>query len=237
MYCKNCGSQLNENANYCNNCGNQVGAMNDQTIFETALNEEIKQSNLGYIGYSNRINDPALSKYIKNSQKYASIFGIVIALLAVIGFYIAGEISDDLENPEAVFYGFIIGGMFLLITFFTVIGKNKGKTWDGVVVNKTIEKKRRRVNTDNDDSYMQNFIVYTVFIKENNGRMHEIRIEDNDSRYQYYQIGDFVRHHKGLNSYEKYDKSRDLIVYCNACATVNSIQEDYCHRCKCPLLK
>ena len=52
-----------------------------------------------------------------------------------------------------------------------------------------------------------------------------------------YQIGDRVRYHGGINSYEKYDKTGDKIIPCNACGTLCDIHEDYCYRCKCPLLK
>lgn len=229
MYCNQCGTIISEGAKFCKNCGNQVS--------ETTQNESTQNSAIGTVGYSNKIYDPAFSKYVKNSSKYALGFGIFLAVAAVIGFYIAGEVSNELDNPESLMYGFIIGGMFLLISLFTVLSKNKGTTWDGVVEDKKIERKRRRVNSGNDDSYMQNYTVFTVFIRANDGKKHEIRIEDNDSRYNYFQIGDQVRHHKGLNSYEKFDKSKDSIVFCNACATINQMNEENCHRCKCPLLK
>ncbi len=62
-------------------------------------------------------------------------------------------------------------------------------------------------------------------------------VEDDDTLYNYYRIGDRVRHHAGLNSYEKYDKTRDSIIFCAACATLCDIGDDVCYRCKCPLLK
>jgi len=65
----------------------------------------------------------------------------------------------------------------------------------------------------------------------------ELTAEDDDTVYNYYQTGDRVRHHGGLNSFEKYDKSQDDIVFCNACASLNDINDEYCFRCNCPLLK
>lgn len=232
MYCNSCGSQISDTAQFCTYCGNQVAVANNAPIYTNSYT-----TYNGSIGYSSRINDPAFAKYVKNSDRYAGIFGIMLAIAAVIGFYIAGEVSNELDNPESLFYGFIIAGMFLLITFFTILGKKKSKTWDGVVVDKKVEKKQRRVNTNSDDSYMETYIVYTVFIRSNEGKKHEIRVENDDTRYNYFQIGDHLRHHKGLNTYEKYDKSRDTVIFCNACSTMHSIHDEYCRRCKCPLLK
>ena len=61
--------------------------------------------------------------------------------------------------------------------------------------------------------------------------------KDNDTLYNYFNIGDRVRHHAGLNSYEKYDKTGDAFIPCNACGTLCDISEYTCFRCKCPLLK
>jgi hypothetical protein len=186
------------------------------------------------IGYSEKINDPAMGRYVKNSNRYSGIFAFVLAVAAVSGFYIYGETSDEMENPEALYIGFTIGSMFLLIALFQIIGRNKSKTWDGTVVDKKVKQKRRH------DKYQNCWIGYqefTVCIQADNGKMHYTKADDDDTQYNYYQIGDRVRHHKGLNSYEKYDKSKDTIIFCNACASLNDINADFCFRCKCPLLK
>ena len=141
-----------------------------------------------------------------------------------------------IDNPEALLIGLGIGGMFLLIALFQTIGRSRSKTWDGVVVDKKIEKKRRQKGSGN-DRYWVNYTLYTVVIKTDRGQFHEVRVEDDDTVYNYYQIGDRVRHHKGLNSLEKYDKSGDSIIFCNACASLNDIADDSCFRCHCPLLK
>lgn len=252
MYCSSCGSKIADTANFCNYCGNQIIQTNSNNKENKQIidYEETKQSipmqtvtaspvntNSSLIGYSNKINDPAFAKYIKNSNRYAGIFGVFLALAAVIGFTIAGEVSNDLENPEALLYGCIIGGMFLLITFFSILGKKRSKTWDGIVIDKKIEKKQRKVNSNSEDAYTETYMLYTVLIRSDEGKKHEIHVENDDTLYNYYHINDKVRHHKGLNSYEKYDKSKDTVIFCNACATRHSIQEEYCRRCKCPLLK
>jgi hypothetical protein len=198
------------------------------------------------VGYSEKINAPEFKKYIKNTNKWSFIFALIIAATAIVGFFIYGEISTEMDNPQALFIGLGIGGMFIAIAIFQIIGRKGSKTWDGEVVDKKAEKKRRKrpvtsyIDEDggrHEDYVWEEYILYAVFIRDENGKIHTIRTEDDDTVYNYYRIGDRVRHHGGLNSYEKYDKSNDSIIFCNACATLCDINDDICYRCKCPLLK
>ncbi|MDP3912531.1 MAG: hypothetical protein Q8R96_02195 [Bacteroidota bacterium] len=175
-----------------------------------------------------------MAKYIKNANSWSAIFALILAVASVLGFFIYGETSDEMENPESLYIGFTIGSMFLLIAFFQIIGRNKSTTWDGTVVDKKITQKRRH------DKYQNrwiDYLEYTVCIQADNGKMHYTSADDDDTKYNYYKIGDKVRHHKGLNSYEKQNKSGDSIIFCNACASLNDINEEYCFRCHSPLLK
>ncbi|HCF70082.1 MAG TPA: hypothetical protein DER33_00560 [Syntrophomonas sp.] len=141
-----------------------------------------------------------------------------------------------IDNPEALLIGLGIGGMFLAIALFQSIGR-RSTTWDGVVVDKQIEEKRRKRHSGDNDYYWEQYTLFTVIIKRDDGKIYTKSAEDDDTVFNYYQIGDKVRHHGGLNSIEKYDKSGDDIIFCNACASLNDIKDDYCFRCKCPLLK
>jgi len=192
-------------------------------------------SDIRRVGYSNKINDPAFQKYIRNSNRWSVVFSVGLAIAAVVGFTIYGESSSEMDNPQAFFIGLGIGAMFLLIALLQILGRKKSKTWDGTVVDKYV-RKRRRKRKDQDDGY-ENYEEYTVVVKSQEGKIVKLTAEDDDTRYNYFQIGDRVRHHKGLNSFEKYDKSNDSIVFCNACASLNDIKDDFCFRCKCPLLK
>ncbi len=227
MRCPGCGVDSEQSVMFCINCG---GAMPRAEESEKPARKELK-------GYSDRINDPAFARYIKNTKRWAVMFSSVLALAAVIGFYIYGETSSDMDNPEALFIGCGIGGMFLAMAMLQVIGRNRSTTWDGVVTDKTIEKKKRKRHTGNNDYYWQQYTQFNVIIRKNNGGIHTTSAENDDTVYNYYQIGDKVRHHGGLNSLEKYDKSNDKIIFCNACASLNDVNADYCFRCKCPLLK
>ncbi|SHG69659.1 hypothetical protein SAMN02745221_00780 [Thermosyntropha lipolytica DSM 11003] len=193
------------------------------------------------IGYSYRINDPAFEEYVRKTNRWSLIFALILAFIAVIGFYIAGETSSEMSNPEALLIGLGIGGMFIAIALIQISWRQKAKTWDGEVIDKKIEhKKRIRDEYDSENNrrtYVEHYTLYTVLIRREDGKIHPISVEDNDTIYNYYQVGDKVRYHGFLNSFEKYDKSKDTIIFCNACGTLCDINEDYCYRCKCPLLK
>ena len=228
MNCANCGHVIMETSRFCVNCGSGIDS-SYAPIQRVALPNN-------KIGYSARISDPAFNKYISDSNKWTAFFSLFIATVAVIGFYIAGENSNEMDNPESLFVGLAIGGMFLLIAYFQISSKKRSATWDGKVVDKSVEVKKKRV--DSGDEYTwEEYTLYTVLIQSNAGKRHEIKVENDDTIYTYYNINDDVRHHKGLNTFEKYNKTGDSIIFCNACASLNNIQDDYCHRCKCPLLK
>lgn len=229
MYCKHCGTAMTDNTRFCTGCGAQI---------ETAPDSRSAAGG-GHIGYSERIHDPAFAGYLKNTNRWSAIFSVILAVAAVVGFYIYGETSREMENPQALLIGLGIGCMFLVIALYTIIARKRSKTWDGVVVDKTVKKKSRRQSTGSGDNdyYIHYYTEYAVIVRDERGKKHRITAEDDDTMFNYYQVGDRVRHHARLNSYEKYDKSKDSIIFCNACATLCQINDDICWRCKCPLLK
>lgn len=95
----------------------------------------------------------------------------------------------------------------------------------------------RRQKDSNGQYYTERYTLYTVVFKTDQGKIEKRSREDDDLVYNYFEIGDRVRHHKGLGTLEKYDKSKDSIIFCNACSTLNDINDEKCYRCSCPLLK
>lgn len=227
MYCKHCGTALPDDTRFCTGCGTQIVEATDSRPATRG----------GRVGYSQRIHDPAFAKYLKNTNRWSAIFSMILAVAAVIGFAIYGETSREMENPQALFIGLGIGGMFLVIAVYSIIARKRSKTWDGVVVDKTVKKKTRRHDTGNNDSNINYYTEYAVIVRDERGKDHRMTAEDDRTVFDYFQVGDPMRHHAGLNSYEKYDKSRDSIIFCNACATLCDIGDDVCWRCNCPLLK
>ena len=226
MYCSNCGTQISEGTRFCPACGG-----------ETKQATQAPQP-VGLRGFSERISDPAFAKYIKNSNRWAAIFTIVLAVAAVVGFYIAGEAgAEGMSNPQSLYIGFGIGGMFLLIALFQILGRKRSTTWDGTVEDKKIKKKTARHDYGDDNVQYEDYLEYAVIIRSDRGKRYTIKSRNSDTLYNYYRIGDRVRHHAGINSYEKYDKTGDKFIPCNACGTLCDINDDLCFRCKCPLLK
>lgn len=232
MYCHQCGRHLPDQTRFCTFCGSSQ----DRSL--PAVKPSAQASVAGVRrGYSEKITDPAFSKYMKNTNRWAMIFSCGLAVIAIAGFSVAGALGvEGMENPQAFFQGLGIGAMFIVIGIFSVIGRKRSTTWDGIVEDKRV--KRKTVSEKSgDEVYTRDCLEYTVFIRSDSGKRHEIKATDNDIVYNYYRIGDKVRHHGGLNSYEKYDKSGDSIIFCNACATLCDINDDTCFRCGCPLLK
>lgn len=230
MHCTICGAHLPEGAQFCSACGSPAAGH-----FQAKPRQEG-----GRVGYSGRIHDPAFARYLKNANRWSAIFSAILAVAAVIGFYMYGETSSEMENPQALYIGVGIGAMFVVIALFQIIGRKRSKTWDGVVADKTVKKKNRRQSTGSGDNdyYIHYYTEYAVIVREDKtGKTHRIVFEDDTTVFDYYQVGDRVRRHAGLNSYEKYDKSQDSIIFCNACGTLCNIGDDVCSRCKCPLLK
>ena len=82
------------------------------------------------MAYSLKIHDPAFDIYLKNTKDYRFQFAFALAIIAIAGFYLYGEMSDELENPEALYIGLGIGGMFFfdrcLFRFFRKERANLG---------------------------------------------------------------------------------------------------------------
>lgn len=176
------------------------------------------------MAYSRKIYDPAFDQYIKNTSSYRIQFAIGLAVMAVVGFYLYGRYDEGMDLSQATLVGIVIGGMFILIGVYTAYATRKEPTWDGMVVDKKILEGKG--NT-----------IFWVCIEKDGYYQREIRSENDATLYDYYQIGDKVRYHGKLRTYEKFDKSGDSIIFCNACSFMNYIEADECVKCGCPLLK
>lgn len=74
-------------------------------------------------------------------------------------------------------------------------------------------------------------------IQTTTGRKHRIARDSHREMYDYFKVGDRVRYHPAFATYEKFDKSRDSIIYCNVCSMMNPISNDRCERCANLLFK
>lgn len=223
MFCSNCGTQQDNNVSFCNQCGTSLN--NSQSIYQ--------QAPTSLIGFSTKINDPSFTTYKKKSIIWSFLFATILAIIVIIGFPIYGNVSGELDWPNSLYYGFAIGAMFILIALLQTLKKWLDKTWDGVVINKDTY----RVKERNRKGGFHYHTFYVIKIKKDSGGTKKHKWKDIPGLYDYYNVGDRVRHHKGFSYYEKYDKSRDNKIMCAACMAFNDKNIDVCTRCKCLVLK
>ena len=185
------------------------------------------------MAYSTKMHDQAFDKYLQNSKNWKFQFSLILAALAVFGFWMYGTFGNEMDTQEALQIGLFIALMFIVIGFFSGLSKPK-LDWEGVVTDKKIKKTLKDIGYQNSkaDCY-----IYTIYIKSENGKVHEIWSENDDTLFNYYKIGDKVKRHERLKTYEKFDKSEDEIIFCNACGFMHDIQDNVCRNCGCPLLK
>lgn len=186
------------------------------------------------MAYSEKIRDYKFELFKHRSKNWKLLFSFAVAVAAMVGFYFYGETSSEMDNPEAFQIGLGLGLLFILTGFLTGRSKSYRKTWDGVVIDKVKKHTSKDIGYDHIKAER---IIYKVIIQADDGTSHEISSEDDDTLYNYFEVGDKVRHHGKLNTYEKFDKSHDEIVFCNACGIRHKINEVNCRNCGCPLLK
>lgn len=220
MFCEKCGNNILNDSKFCMKCG-------------TPLQVTIKANDP--IGFSPKINDPAFLAFKKKSKAWSIIFALILAVIVTTAFTVYSLYADapEVEFPNSLYYGMVIGGMFILIAVIQTLKRGLDKTWDGVVQDK---KTYRKTQSDDDGNSKRYDDVYVIKIKKNAGGTKKHKTVNSNIYYNYYNLGDAVRHHKGFLLYEKYDKSKDSQIMCAACLTFNDINTEVCKRCKCPLL-
>jgi len=236
MICSKCGADSDKSVRFCTACGTPLSPNPENQTEKPATADRESEVNQNLIGYSERINDPAFASYQRKGIAWIFIFTGILSVIVIVGFFIYGETSYEMDNPQALYIGLGIAGMFMTIAILATLGRLTTKQWDGVVIDKKVERKTRRNKNSDGQYYVERYKLYTVVFKTDQGKILERGVEDDDTVFNYFEIGDQVRHHKGLGTLEKYDKSKDDIIFCNACSTLNDINDDKCYRCSCPLL-
>lgn len=184
--------------------------------------------NESYIGYSDKIHDPAVQAALKKNKAAAFIFFILL-ILAPIVISIIISIKNDDNSVIAVGFG-VSAVFFVFNAVYFLIGKTK-RQWDGTVVKKYTERKHSSGDNDTRLTY------YVVELRTDSGQKKKISGTINPW-YDYLHEGDKVRYYPQFNNYyEKYDKSNDSYVYCPVCMSKNSINDEFCKRCKVPVIK
>jgi hypothetical protein len=189
----------------------------------------------GLIGFSDRLHSPEILTAAAKNKKSAMGCMWVMVLLPLVGFPIAGLLIDEYPFGESVVIGIVVALIMLVINLSMRHSQNK-PIWEGTVVNKY--SKERSEHRGGEDDNRRTYTEFTTVITTDAGKTKKIVEKDSSNNmYTYLNVGDRVRYHPMFVAYEKYDKSRDRIIYCMICNTMNPIKNDRCERCDNLLFK
>ena len=265
MYCPNCGSKLSEGAAFCSACGakTQASAPGVCTACGATLPEGAEfcigcgkavnsatsepmephhvatpappQSGAGLVGFSDRYNCPEILAAAQKNKKFSIGCMWILVFVPLMGFPVAGLLMDDFPFGEALVIGVGIA-LIMLVVNLLALQRTKKPMWEGVVVNKYSKEKSEHRGGEDDN--WRTYTEYTTVINTDAGKKKTIVEKDSGRHmYDYLSVGDRVRFHPKFGTYEKYDKSKDRIIYCNLCSMMNPIQNDRCKRCNNLLFK
>ena len=234
MFCENCGKQLSDNAKFCKECGAATTATH---------NEVGGYDNDNLIGWSPHIDNPVFRKSARAYNKRMIIAGLVALLVFPLALGTYGYFDHGGENFYPLIGVGIALGIFSSIWCLQIAMRRIiGPSWDGVVTDKKVTKKRRKkyggANANGPGNYeWQSYTLYEVVIQKDDGNYYVIGIEDSSFVFDNYAVGDKVRYHGFMEYVEKYDKSNSKFILCAKCGNDNDPHLDNCTHCDNPLLK
>lgn len=234
--CATCGAKLPEGAEFCIGCEKAVNSATSEPIEpHHVATPAPPQSGAGLVGFSDRYNCPEILAAAQKNKKFSIGCMWILVFVPLIGFPVAGLLMDDFPFGESLVIGVGIALVMLIINLLA-LRRTKQPMWEGVVVNKYSKEKSEHRGGE-DDNY-RTYTEYTTIIITDAGKKKTIVEKDSGRHmYDYLSVGDRVRFHPRFGTYEKYDKSKDRIIYCNVCSMMNPIQNDRCKRCNNLLFK
>lgn len=265
MFCTNCGNQLSDDAQFCSNCGLSTQpsitrqctscgeALAKDALFCTHCGTRILNAAAdrnsqaksapepdfpnfpARAGFSDYYDHPEILAAARKNRKTGIGCMWVLTLVPLIGFPLAGLWIESLPFTEAVVIGVGIALVMFIVNLFALRRASR-PMWEGVVEDKTRQERSERRSSE--DSSYSTYIEYTTVIRTQDGKKKKIVEKDSSNHmYDYLSVGDRVRYHPAFGTYEKYDKSKDKIIYCNVCSMMNPIKNDRCKRCDNLLFK
>jgi len=180
-----------------------------------------KNKNVGF----SKINYERVKQYkIKEGQSCRSNFMTILlgfALIVALGF-------PNLRVITILIFLISLVGFHI----FTSKAKKEKKFWDGIVINKKIETKIIYKQKGYEERK-----IYLIEVKKDNGKVITFKFNEREDIYNYYKTGDIIRHHKGFDLFERYNKNNSNYILCLACLKMNSKNREHCTQCNCKLFK
>ena len=220
FFCWNCGDRIEKGKRKCPNCN----------VFYSHKRKygDVEALGSGGVGWSQNGRHPSIRRYARRYVKAVLVWLIGLSIVVPAILLAIDDISFDKEGK--VILSIIVGIFWLFGLGFLFINQGRSKpSWDGEVISKDILEKS---DSDRDS-------IHSLVIRKNNGKI--IKFSQRGARgfFDYIEIGDKVRYHgyKYMHYLEKYDKSKDTVIPCNACGEVCDIRQNYCARCGTILIK
>ena len=230
MFCPNCGSQINENAEFCPNCATTTG---NGALANTS------PAGTGRVGYSTVINTPEFLTYAKKHHKQSRTVAIVFSiLLPLIGALGGAMISEG--SALGIIIGAILGFIGIAVIWSGEANKNKrqgqAEIIDGTITNIRYFNDNASGPGDGGASN-EDDVRLKITLIDSAGREHSAEFSCDKKVYNYYKVGEVVRHHRQVDYLEKYDKTHDSYAICALCKTKTEIDAVRCSKCNAPMLK
>ncbi len=230
MFCKQCGNQISGAARFCPSCGAALNVGEAQVLpsESSAPSQSGNAGNAGLIGFSAHCDSPEILAAAEKNRKsnMGCMWILAFAPLAVLT--ILGLLVEELPMTDALVIGGGIAVFVLIISLFVSLSGRR-PMWEGTVERKYSKEKSERISKGSSD-YRRYTAYFTVFSGDD-GTKRSVQGKDDRRVYDYFAVGDRVRYHPRFGAYEKYDKSKDRIIYCIVCKEMNPIQNDRCKKC------
>lgn len=229
FFCWNCGTPIEKGKENCIHCGMPYSGEERYG--------NISALGAGGVGWSDMVNSSFFRKYAGGYGKASLVWLIGLSIIIPGALILSGEVNPKGDGLIVLIVVPLIFWVVALLFLRKKFDTREGE-WEGVVEGK-FEEQKTRMGKNANNSRREDYIEYVITVREKNGDTRCLVDKDNASRYLYFNVGDRIRFHskKYLKYIEKYDKSRDLGLFCAACGSFNDSRDNYCERCGAPMFK
>lgn len=219
----------NTNSFYGNNTKIDKKHTDININFETPSKKKVSR-----VGFSKVVSSQLFLSKLREYNLKIFIISLFFIPLPIVFLMIYSNFEPDFGTSDAIKYGLLLSALFSFFLLIIYLQRAYGKPWEGVIVYKDVEQRRRKRNKYSYDYYD----VYVLKISTDSGSSRTIEeYSQSDYYYSHFNVGDRIKYHPSIGYYEKYDKTNDYELLCPFCSTVTSIEKSQCKKCGTPLIK